>query len=91
MRGTRFSTNLPISTAFSLCLCARRLSVSAPVRRLPERGEGGLLRVHVPLAEVPALLRGLLAEGVEVLEARRESDDLEGAYLRLLHEDGRPS
>ena len=61
-------------------------------RDLPlEPGDRGLVRVRVPLAEVPDLLRGLLADGVDVLEARREADDLEGAYLRLLHQDGRPS
>jgi ABC-type nitrate/sulfonate/bicarbonate transport system ATPase subunit len=33
----------------------------------------------------------LVRAGVEVLEARRQVDDLEGAYLRLVRGDGRPS
>jgi ABC-2 type transport system ATP-binding protein len=56
----------------------------------PETLEGGDARVRLPQTEVPALLRELAAE-VELLEARREGEDLEGAYLRLLREDGRPS
>jgi ABC-2 type transport system ATP-binding protein len=52
--------------------------------------EGGDVRVRLPQAEVPALLRALAAE-VELLEARREGEDLEGAYLRLLREEGGPS
>ncbi|MEX2502057.1 MAG: hypothetical protein WD336_06750, partial [Trueperaceae bacterium] len=51
----------------------------------------GPVRVRVALAEVPGLLRGLLNDGVDLTEARREGEDLEGAYLRLLQEDGRPS
>ena len=53
--------------------------------------EGGRVRVAVPTSEVPKLLGRLVAQGVEVIEARREADDLEGAYLRLLQEDGKPS
>ena len=49
------------------------------------------VRVGVPTAEVPGLLGRLVGAGVEVLEARRDVDNLEGAYLRLLKEDGRPS
>ena len=49
------------------------------------------LRVAVPLADAPGLLKKLSDDGLELLEARRESDSLEGAYLRLLKEDGRPS
>lgn len=56
-----------------------------------EFAEAGLVRVRLPQAEVPSLLRALLADGVDVVEARREADSLEGAYLRLLREDGRPS
>ncbi len=49
------------------------------------------VRVAVPVAESAALLKGLALAGVDLLEARRETDNLEGAYLRLLREDGRPS
>lgn len=49
------------------------------------------VRVGVPLDAAPSLLTRLVGAGVEVLEARRETDNLEGAYLRLLKEDGRPS
>ena len=53
--------------------------------------DGGRARVSLPVAEVPGLLSGLLNKGVEVTELRREVDNLEGAYLKLLREDGRPS
>ena len=49
------------------------------------------VRVGVPSADVPFLLRRLTERGVAVIEARRETDNLEGAYLRLLKEDGKPS
>ncbi|HEX7002584.1 MAG TPA: ATP-binding cassette domain-containing protein [Trueperaceae bacterium] len=49
------------------------------------------LRVFVPAAEGPTLISRLSAQGVELLEAHRESDNLEGAYLKLLREDGRPA
>ncbi|MBS3968103.1 MAG: ABC transporter ATP-binding protein [Truepera sp.] len=55
----------------------------------PEQG-GEQLRVAVPQSEAASLLSRLAHEGVEVLEARREQDSLEDAYLKLLHEDGRP-
>jgi ABC-2 type transport system ATP-binding protein len=48
-------------------------------------------RVTVPAAEATGLLRRLALDGVEIVEARREKDNLEEAYLRLLREDGRPS
>jgi ABC-2 type transport system ATP-binding protein len=48
-------------------------------------------RVTVPAAEATGLLRRLALDGVDIVEARREKDTLEGAYLRLLREDGRPS
>jgi ABC-2 type transport system ATP-binding protein len=53
--------------------------------------EGGRARLSLPEAEVPDLLRRLLSGGVDLLEVRREGEDLEGAYLALLREDGRPS
>lgn len=56
-----------------------------------EPGDPGHATVRVAQAEVPGLLRGLLAGGVELTEARRVGEDLEDAYLRLLREDGRPS
>ena len=52
--------------------------------------EGGKLEAIVPLEDAPKLLSRLAAEGVDVLEARREVDSLEDAYLKLLKEDGRP-
>ena len=48
-------------------------------------------RVRVPHAEIPGLLRRLVTAGVDLTEVRSEGDDLEGAYLRLLREDGRPA
>lgn len=47
--------------------------------------------MHPPLSEAPGLLSGLMKRGVQLLEARRETDNLEGAYLRLLREDSKPS
>ena len=51
----------------------------------------GWSRAFVPLGDSASLLRRLAAAGVDVLEAHRESDTLESAYLRLLTEDGKPS
>ena len=56
-----------------------------------ERPDSGGARVRLAVSEVPGLLRGLVHDGVDLLEARREGEDLEGAYLRLLRDDGRPS
>ena len=53
--------------------------------------ETGRLRATVPQNDTPTLLSRLAERGVQVLEARREEDTLEDAYLRLLREDGRPS
>ena len=53
--------------------------------------ETGRVRVTVPQNETPTLLSRLAENHVQVLEARREEDTLEDAYLRLLREDGRPS
>jgi ABC-2 type transport system ATP-binding protein len=52
--------------------------------------EDGDARVRLAQADVPALLRDLAGE-VDLLEARREGEDLEGAYLRLLKEEGGPA
>ena len=57
----------------------------------PHALDGGRVRVGVPSSDVPKLLSKLVHHGVDLIEARRETDNLEGAYLRLLREDGRPS
>ncbi len=49
------------------------------------------VRVTLPASAGPGFVSGLVQRGVEVLEARRETGNLEGAYLRLLREDGRPA
>ncbi|MEX2536870.1 MAG: ATP-binding cassette domain-containing protein [Trueperaceae bacterium] len=56
-----------------------------------ERRDEQRLRVAVAVAESATLISRLSALGVQLVEARREGDNLEGAYLRLLREDGRPS
>jgi ABC-2 type transport system ATP-binding protein len=53
-------------------------------------GEQGA-RVTVPAAGADRLVARLVGHGVDVIEARRHGDDLEGAYLRLVRGDGRPS
>lgn len=55
------------------------------------QSDDGRIRAAIPMADAPKLMAALVTEGVEVLEARREADSLEDAYLRLLREDGRPS
>lgn len=57
----------------------------------PEPVDDRFVRVTVPTAEASRLLSQLIEHQVEILEARREADTLEGAYLRLVEEDGRPS
>ena len=54
-------------------------------------GGDGPLTVRVPQAEASTLLGRLAAGGVEVLEARRQEESLESAYLRLVKQDSRPS
>lgn len=56
-----------------------------------EAASGGRRRIRVAESDLPDLLRRLLAGGVDLLEVRREGEDLEGAYLALLREDGKPS
>lgn len=56
---------------------------------MPEVVDPRRIRVSVPRAEIAATLRDLAAE-VDLLEARREGDDLEGAYLKLLQHEGGP-
>ncbi len=53
-------------------------------------GERGA-RVDVPAADADGLVARLVRAGVEISDAERTSEDLEGAYLRLLKGDGRPS
>jgi len=38
-----------------------------------------------------SLVSDLVQAGVRITEARRESDDLEDAYLRLVQADARPA
>ncbi|MFN2322171.1 MAG: ABC transporter ATP-binding protein [Trueperaceae bacterium] len=47
--------------------------------------------VDVPTADADALVARLVRAGVEISDAERTTEDLEGAYLRLLKGDGRPS
>jgi len=49
------------------------------------------IRVGIPRNDMATFLKTLADKGVAVLEATREKDSLEAAYLRLLKEDGRPS
>lgn len=56
-----------------------------------EQRDDQRISVFVPEAESNTLITRLGQLGVELLEARRESDNLEGAYLKLLKEDGRPA
>lgn len=56
-----------------------------------ETVEGGRARIVIPETDVPDLLRRLLTGGVDLVEVRREGEDLEGAYLALLRDDGSPS
>ncbi|MCA9835524.1 MAG: ATP-binding cassette domain-containing protein [Trueperaceae bacterium] len=52
--------------------------------------DGGGVQVTISQNDAPAILANLIHNGVELIEARRITDNLEGAYLRLLREDGRP-
>lgn len=52
--------------------------------------DGGALQVVVAQNDAAMILSSLIHKGVELIEARRIMDNLEGAYLRLLREDGRP-
>jgi len=56
---------------------------------IPERLSNGSMRVTVS-GENTTFLSGLGTQGIHLLEASRETQDLEGAYLELLKEDGRP-
>lgn len=49
------------------------------------------VRVFVPESAGQSLISRLSGLGVRLTQVRREETSLEGAYLRLLREDGRPS
>lgn len=49
------------------------------------------LVAQVPQQEANLLLSRLAADGVQVLEARRQEESLESAYLRLVRPENRPS
>lgn len=49
------------------------------------------VQLEVPVGASAGVLSGLVNRGVELLEARRETENLEGAYLRLLREDSKPT
>ena len=53
--------------------------------------DGARIQISLPKSEVAELMNSLLNQGIDLTEVRREADNLEGAYLRLLREDGRPS
>ena len=57
---------------------------------VPDAGSGQV-RVQLPANDAPSVLSSLIGKGIALVEARREVDNLEGAYLKLLKEDGRPS
>ncbi|MEM6429703.1 MAG: ATP-binding cassette domain-containing protein, partial [Deinococcota bacterium] len=57
----------------------------------PQVGDEHIIRASIPKSEVTTFLANLAQHGVAILEASREKDSLEDAYLRLLKEDGRPS
>ncbi len=52
--------------------------------------DGGAIQVVIPQNDAASVISRLIQEGVQLIEARRITDNLEGAYLRLLKEDGRP-
>lgn len=68
----------------------RLLSAAADLGYRSERVDHERLRVWVPEVDSNSLIARLSGMGIGLLEARRESDSLEGAYLRLLKQEGRP-
>jgi ABC-type multidrug transport system ATPase subunit len=58
---------------------------------LPSVVDEHRVRVPVQASEAHKLVRQLVQQGVDIIEARKETDNLEGAYLRLLKEDGKPT
>ncbi|MGL4610126.1 MAG: ABC transporter ATP-binding protein [Trueperaceae bacterium] len=57
----------------------------------PDVVDSNRVRVPVLSSEAHKFLRQLMEQGVDILEARKETENLEGAYLRLLKEDGKPT
>ena len=57
--------------------------------QIVEKLDSGFIRTNATKSDTNFLLR-LGHYGIALVEARREVDDLEGAYLKLLKEDGRP-
>jgi ABC-type multidrug transport system ATPase subunit len=58
---------------------------------IPDVVDSQRVRIPVQSSEAHKFLRQLMEQGVDILEARRETENLEGAYLRLLKEDGKPT
>jgi ABC-2 type transport system ATP-binding protein len=58
---------------------------------IPSVVDDSRVRVPVQASEAHKLVRQLVQQGVDIIEARRETENLEGAYLRLLKEDGKPT
>jgi ABC-type multidrug transport system ATPase subunit len=58
---------------------------------IPSVVDDSRVRVPVQASDAHKLVRQLVQQGVDILEARRETENLEGAYLRLLKEDGKPT
>ncbi|MDA0700173.1 MAG: ATP-binding cassette domain-containing protein [bacterium] len=77
--------HLQASDGAGLLAALRDLGLTA----VPEGDHGA--HVTLPAADADGLVGRLVNAGVNVLEARRQVDDLEGAYLRLVRGDGRPS
>lgn len=68
----------------------KALIAAAEARGLaPEEVDARRIKVSIPRAEIADTLRKL-ASDVDLLEARREGENLEGAYLRLLQDKGGP-
>ena len=57
----------------------------------PTPAADGSLTVRIPQGDAGTLLKRLTGDGVDVLEARRQEESLESAYLRLVKQDSRPS
>lgn len=64
-------------------------NVLTSMELLPESMSNGAIRVTIP-GDNTSFLSGLATKGIHLIEASRETQDLEGAYLDLLKEDGRP-
>lgn len=78
----RYTLRATDSTALAAALSALGLT--------PER-EGDAVAVEVSAERADDLVADLVTAGVRVTEARRDVDDLEDAYLRLVQADARPA